>query len=175
MEHLIYFFIAIGLSMDAFSLSIAYGTNKINKIKIIILSTLVGIFHFIMPLIGSNIGQKIFFLINKSNYIVSIIFFLLSYEMYRSRNEKHIEKLSNIISLILFPLTVSIDSFSVGLALGINNQNSKVAFIIFSVVSALFTFLGLTLGNYLSKKFGNKATYLGIIILVLIAIKYLIS
>ena len=128
-----------------------------------------------MPLIGSNIGQKIFFLINKSNYIVSIIFFLLSYEMYRSRNEKHIEKLSNIISLILFPLTVSIDSFSVGLALGINNQNSKVAFIIFSVVSALFTFLGLTLGNYLSKKFGNKATYLGIIILVLIAIKYLIS
>ena len=89
MEHLIYFFIAIGLSMDAFSLSIAYGTNKINKIKIIILSTLVGIFHFIMPLIGSNIGQKIFFLINKSNYIVSIIFFLLSYEMYKSRNEKH--------------------------------------------------------------------------------------
>lgn len=174
MEHLIYFFIAIGLSMDAFSLSIAYGTNKINKIKIIILSTLVGIFHFIMPLIGSNIGQKIFFLINKSNYIVSIIFFLLSYEMYRSRNEKHIEKLSTIISLILFPLTVSIDSFSVGLALGINNQNSKIAFIIFSVVSALFTFLGLTLGNYLSKKFGNKATYLGIIILVLIAIKYLI-
>ena len=174
MEHLIYFFIAIGLSMDAFSLSIAYGTNKINKIKIIILSTLVGIFHFIMPLIGSNIGQKIFFLINKSNYIVSIIFFLLSYEMYKSRNEKHVEKLTNIISLILFSLTVSIDSFSVGLALGINNQNLEVAFIIFSVVSALFTFLGLTLGNYLSKKFGNKATYLGIIILVLIAIKYLI-
>lgn len=175
MEHLIYFFIAIGLSMDAFSLSIAYGTNKINKIKIIILSTLVGIFHFIMPLIGSNIGQKIFFLINKSNYIVSIIFFLLSYEMYKSRNEKHEEKLSNIISLIIFPLTVSIDSFSAGLALGINNQNLKVAFIIFSVVSTLFTFLGLTLGKYLSKKFGNKATYLGIVILVLIAIKYLIS
>lgn len=175
MEHLIYFFIAIGLSMDAFSLSIAYGTNKINKIKIIILSTLVGIFHFIMPLIGSNIGQKIFFLINKSNYIVSIIFFLLSYEMYKSRNEKHEEKLSNIISLIIFPLTVSIDSFSAGLALGINNQNLKVAFIIFSVVSTIFTFLGLTLGKYLSKKFGNKATYLGIVILVLIAIKYLIS
>lgn len=175
MEHLIYFFIAVGLSMDAFSLSIAYGTNKINKIKIIILSTLVGIFHFIMPLIGSIIGQKIFFLINKSNYIVSIIFLLLSYEMYKSRNEKHEEKLSNIISLILFPLTVSLDSFSAGLALGINNKNLKVAFIIFSIVSEIFTFLGLTLGNYLSKKFGNKATYLGIIILVIIAIKYLIS
>ena len=166
----IYFFMAIGLSMDAFSLAIAYGTNNINKLKILILSILVGIFHFLMPYIGSII----FFLIKKSNYIVSTVFFLLAIEMYKSRNEEHNETLTNIISLIIFSATVSIDSFSVGLALGINQNNLIPAFTIFSIISALFTFSGLTLGGYLSLKYGNKSNYLGIIILIVIGIKYLI-
>lgn len=170
----IYFFMAIGLSMDAFSLAIAYGTNNINKLKILILSILVGIFHFLMPYIGSIIGSKIFFLIKKSNYIVSTVFFLLAIEMYKSRNEEHNETLTNIISLIIFSATVSIDSFSVGLALGINQNNLIPAFTIFSIISALFTFSGLTLGGYLSLKYGNKSNYLGIIILIVIGIKYLI-
>ncbi len=175
MQNLIYFFIAIGLSMDAFSLAIAYGTNYIKKIKVVFLSILVGIFHYLMPSLGSVIGSKIVFLISKSNYIISLVFFLLSYEMYKSRNEEHNGNLTNFISLILFAFTVSIDSFSVGLALGIEKTNLKVAFLIFSLVSASFTYTGLTLGNYLSKKYGNKATYIGIIILILIAIKYLFS
>ena len=47
-DNLIYFFMAIGLSMDAFSLPLAYGTTKINVRKKIILSLTVGIFHYIM-------------------------------------------------------------------------------------------------------------------------------
>ena len=46
---LIYFFIALGLSMDAFSLAIAYGTNKISTKKTIALSLCVGFFHYLMP------------------------------------------------------------------------------------------------------------------------------
>ena len=110
MEILIYFFMAVGLSMDAFSLAIAYGANNINKIKIIMLSAFVGIFHFLMPYIGSIIGSKIFFIMEKSNFIISIVFFLLALEMYKSRNEEHDGILTNIMSLIIFAFTVSIDS-----------------------------------------------------------------
>ena len=148
MKILIYFFMAIGLSMDAFSLAIAYGANNINKIKIIMLSMLVGIFHFFMPYIGSVLGGKIFFLIENTNYIISTVFFLLSFEMYKSRNEEYDGILTNMMSLIIFALTVSIDSFSVGLALGINENELISAFIIFSIVSAFFTYIGLTLGGY---------------------------
>ena len=175
MDFLIYFFMAVGLSMDAFSLAIAYGTNKINKIKIMMLSALVGIFHFLMPYIGSIIGSKIFFLIENSNFIISIVFFLLSFEMYKSRNEEHHGTVTNIISLIIFAFTVSIDSFSVGLVLGINKNKLKSVFTIFSIISAIFTCAGLTLGNYLSSKYGKKANYFGIAILLIIGIKYLIS
>lgn len=175
MKILIYFFMAIGLSMDAFSLAIAYGANNINKIKIIILSAFVGIFHFLMPYIGSIIGSKIFLIMEKSNFIISIVFFLLALEMYKSRNEEYDGILTNMMSLIIFALTVSIDSFSVGLALGINENELISAFIIFSIVSAFFTYIGLTLGGYLATKYGKKANYFGVIILLFIGIKYLVS
>ena len=175
MEILIYFFMAVGLSMDAFSLAIAYGASNINKIKIIILSAFVGIFHFLMPYIGSIIGSKIFFIMEKSNFIISIVFFLLALEMYKSRNEEHDGILTNMMSLIIFAFTVSIDSFSVGLALGINENELISAFIIFSIVSAFFTYIGLTLGRYLAIQYGKKANYFGVIILLIIGIKYLVS
>lgn len=174
MENLIYFFIAFGLSMDAFSLAIIYGTNKIKGPKALLLSLLVGFFHYIMPLLGSTIGKNISFLIVKSNYLISIIFILLAIEMYKSKKEEHNIILTSILSLVLFSITVSIDSFSVGIALGLKQEKLNIAFIIFSIVSSTLTYIGLTLGNYLSKKYGLAAINIGIIILILLAIKYLI-
>ena len=52
-----YFLMAIGLSMDAFSLAIIYGTNGIDRKKIILLSLVVGIFHFIMPNLGGYLSH----------------------------------------------------------------------------------------------------------------------
>ena len=169
---LIYFFIALGLSMDAFSLAIAYGTNKISLKKELLLSIFVGLFHYIMPLLGTIIGEKLNFIIN-SNIIVGLIFLILAAEMYTSIDEEKKGMITNFLSILFFSLTVSIDSFSVGIALGITKNYTSVAFIIFSIVSATFTLLGLLLGKYLSQKLEKKATYFGIIILVLLALKYI--
>ena len=59
------FLIAISLSMDAFSLALIYGMSNLNSKDKIILSLIVGIYHFIMPLIGLEFG----FLISKINFI----------------------------------------------------------------------------------------------------------
>ena len=50
---------AISLSMDAFSLSLVYGTFGIDKKNKILLSLIVGCFHFVMPLFGMFIGDLI--------------------------------------------------------------------------------------------------------------------
>ena len=174
-QFLIYFFIAVGLSMDAFSLALAYGTTNIAKNKMILLSIFVGIFHYFMPWLGSVVGNH--FLeefVTKSNFLVAIIFLILALEMFLSRKEERKGTITNFFSILLFALTVSIDSFSVGLALGITEKTIKIAFSIFAIVSATFTFLGLVLGKKLSDQFGTKATYLGIAILILLALKYLI-
>ena len=49
MEIILLVIIAVTLSMDAFSLSLAYGTIGLDKKNIILLSCIVGIYHFIMP------------------------------------------------------------------------------------------------------------------------------
>lgn len=173
---LIYFFMAVGLSMDAFSLAIAYGTNSMSEKKSIILSASVGIFHFIMPTLGNIIGNSYFQkLVIHSNIVVGIIFLLLSIEMILSLKEEKEVVITNLLSIILFSFTVSIDSFSVGIALGITNSNILISSTIFAITSFIFTILGLSIGKYLSKQFGKKATIFGIIILLYLSIKYFLS
>lgn len=172
---LIYFFIAVGLSMDAFSLALAYGTNELPTKKSFLLSIIVGIFHFIMPTLGSIIGITFFGdFITKADIIVAIVFLVLAIEMFLSRNEEEKGTITNLLSMIVFAFTVSIDSFSVGIALSLTEKSITTACIIFSLISFIFTFLGLMLGRKISEKFGKKATYLGIIILIVLAFKYLI-
>ena len=48
--------IGISLSMDAFSLALVYGMIGMPYKKKIVLALIVGIYHFIMPLIGLLIG-----------------------------------------------------------------------------------------------------------------------
>ena len=111
---LIYFFMAIGLSMDAFSLALAYGTTQISMKKKILLSITVGLFHFFMPQLGSLLGSELLLnYIVKANYLVGIIFLILGTEMFISRNDKEAGAITNILSIIIFSFTVSIDSFSV--------------------------------------------------------------
>ncbi len=175
MQFLIFFFMAIGLSMDAFSLALAYGVNNISLRKIIFCSISVGIFHFIMPYIGASIGNLIISIIPiKIDLVVSLIFFLLALEMFLSRNNEVNNIINSISSIIFFSFTVSIDSFSVGIALGITKSMIIQAGIIFSIVSSIFTLLGLMLGKKLFLKYGKKAIYLGVILLVFLGVKYLL-
>ena len=172
---LIYFVMAIGLSMDAFSLALAYGTTKIPINKKVLLSITVGIFHFFMPKLGALIGTELLLnYIAKANYLVGIIFLIQAIEMLLSRKEEKTGSITNMISIILFSFTVSIDSFSVGIALSLTTTDINSPCIIFALISTLFTFLGVELGSKIAYKFENKAEYIGIIILLILGIKYLI-
>ena len=70
-ETIIYFFIGLSLSIDAFSLSLSIGTLNLNKKQVAKLPIFIGIFHFFMPFIGILIGKSIATkLIIKVNYIM---------------------------------------------------------------------------------------------------------
>ena len=70
---------------------------------------------------------------------------------------------------------VSIDSFTLGIVLCIKHHNLLVAGLSFSIVSFLFTLLGLFLGKYLGEKTGKFSKIIGIIILFIFTIKYLFN
>ncbi|MBQ9019565.1 MAG: manganese efflux pump [Bacilli bacterium] len=174
MNSLIYFFVGIGLSMDAFSLSLSIGTTSPSKKNIIKTSIIVGIFHFIMPLLGYFIGNIFKYKIIGINILTFLIFIILAFEMYKNKDEENKSILNNL-TILLIALSVSIDSLTVGIAFGLNSEFIIISSIIFSLTSSFFTYIGFNLGKDLEYKYKNKATYLGIILLIIVALKYLLN
>ncbi len=168
-----YFFIAVGLSMDAFSLAIIYGMNNFAKKKAIILSIIVGIYHFVMPNLSGLLGNIFLLSLTKySNIILGIVFLVLAIEMLFSLNDEDSKyKLDSLWEMLLFGLAVSIDSFTVGLALSLEKINLIIPGIIFTIVSGVFTMLGLLLGKFLSERVGKIAKVVGIIILFVLSFR----
>ncbi|MDO4962935.1 MAG: manganese efflux pump [bacterium] len=172
MNIILIFFIAISLSMDAFSLSLAYGTNNILKKDINLLSVIVGIYHFVMPILGMLIGKFIECIIHfKSDYITLVIFAFIGFNMIIEsfKNETDVKSLK-LSEMILFGFAVSIDSFSVGIGINSISNNFLICSLIFSFTSFTFTYVGLILGNKLNKLIGKFATLIGGISLIILGI-----
>lgn len=167
--------IAISLSMDAFSVAIIYGTLHFNRNKILIISILTGLFHFLMPIIGYFLGKQIFNKLPISpSFLAGMIFLILAVQMLLSLDKKEeIIEFIGIISFFLFAFSVSIDSFSIGISLGAITNNLLLATTIFSVTSFIFTYIGFKLGNRLKEVYGRYATLVSSLVLLALSILYL--
>ena len=168
--------IAISLSMDAFSLALAYGTLNFEKKEITLLSTIVGLFHFIMPIIGMCVGNVIINLLPiKPDTVVFMVLFLIGVQMIIEsfKDTRKINKLT-IIEMFLFAFAVSIDSFTLGLGLKVIYKYPIISALIFSITSFIFTYIGLNIGKKINSIISNYSTILGGIILIIVSILYLI-
>ncbi len=168
--------IAVALSMDTFSLSLGLGTYSLEKKKILIISATVGIMHFVMPFLGDIIGEKLvkFFSLNHNFFLGCILLFIagnLALEM-RKKEEKINLDLS-FLGIFLFAFGVSIDAFSTGLGLSAITNSKIIAMTIFSIVSFLFTWVGLVIGKKAVEKLGKKANIFGLILLIYLGIHHI--
>ena len=166
------FLIAVSLAMDAFSLSLIYGTYGMSKKDEVLLAGIVGLFHFFMPLLGLWFGSVLTkHFIFDLNLMVGVIFLIIGIEMIISvRKDEEVKILIGIVSFLLFGLSVSIDSFTTGIGLSVISDNYIGVSALFMVVSGLFTYAGLRLGNRLSERFGKYATVSGGVLMCLLAI-----
>lgn len=174
---LIIIIIAISLSMDAFSLALAYGTLNLNRKDILKISLTVGVYHFIMPLIGMSVGTTLIHHLKiEPTLIVFLILSFIGIQMiYETFKEEKIKPIINFKEILLFGLAVSIDSFSVGISLKVINESFILSALIFSIFSFLFTYFGLNLGKKINNLIGKSSTILGGIVLIIIGIIYLIK
>ena len=176
MNLVLIFFVAISLSMDAFSLSLAYGTISLTKREAKLLSIIVGLYHFFMPILGMLVGSFIIKILPISEDIITLIIFSfigINMIIETFKKEENIKKM-RIGEMILFGLAVSIDSFSVGIGINSISNNFFICSFIFSITSLIFTYIGLILGNKLNKLIGKLATFLGGISLILLGILYFV-
>ena len=173
---IVIFIIAVSLSMDAFSLSLVYGTLNIKNKNMITLSIIVGLYHFFMPILGLFCGK----FINKvlpvsSNLLLFFVLLVIGIEMiiesFKNNNEIRYMKL---YELLVFGFAVSIDSFSIGIGLNLLSPNIFIPSFIFSITSLIFTYVGLILGKKINLFAGKISTIVGGIVLILIGILYLL-
>lgn len=176
MQICIILMIAVSLSMDAFSLSLAYGTLGITKKEISKLSFIVGLYHFFMPLFGYYLGRILLNIIPiNPDFIVFTVLSFVGIEMIvESVKDENIAKKNNFIDLLLFGLAVSMDSFSIGIGLNAISHKKILCALTFSLTSSLFTYLGLDLGKKINQLIGKISTTIGGIILIIIGIIYLL-
>jgi len=168
--------IGLALSLDAFSLALTLGTVSEENKKNLLIAFSVGIFHFLMPILGLLIGNQVLKIFNvKGDFFVAIILLYISFEMIRNIMQQ--EKMAwnpGIFAYISFAFSVSIDSFSVGLGLNIITSNIIFAAIIFSICSFSLTYIGTILGKYTKKRFGIIANIIGALLLLVLGIIHLL-
>ncbi len=161
--------------MDAFSLALFLGVifNKKTAKKFILL---VGIFHFIMPLLGSLVGFKVSNIMSlNGHYVLGIILMILSIQIIISIFKKEEIKNFKGYELILLAFGVSIDSFTLGFGLSFENSNIFFSAIIFSICSILLTCMALIIGKYTTKFIGSFSKIIGAIMLFTFGIFYLFN
>ena len=166
--YMIIILLALAVSMDAFSLSLIYGITFSSKNKRIFLSIMVGVFHYLMPLFGKKVGFQLFNLIDIGNQIISFsLYMILGISMIFEKEEIRNEKFS-IKDYLIFPLAVSIDSFSIGISL--YDVNSLFLCITFMLFSAFLTYLGLNIGESISSICPENVKKIGGLIFISAAI-----
>lgn len=172
--------IAVGLAMDAFSVSLAGGAAlKDNIVKTAVTAGIFfGFFQFAMPLLGWAIGVPITQVIDPFGYwIVVGLFFFIGGKMIWDSFSGDEEGISLIgwKVLLLLAVATSIDALAVGISFALIGEAVLLPAVIIGIVAFAFSFFGVLAGHKLSSILGNKMQILGGVILVLIGIKFLLE
>lgn len=169
---------AFALGMDAFSLSLGMGMIGLRYKHIFNIGVTIGIFHIIMPFFGIIIGRFLtqYFgvvAVIAGGILLLILGFQMVYSALFSRDSDGVLIRPVGIGLILFALSVSIDSFSVGLSLGMIGTKTIVTLLCFGIISMVLSWLGLIIGKKVEGFLGVYGELIGGSILIAFGLKLL--
>lgn len=167
--------IGFALSMDTFSLALSLGTLNFSKKSLLFYPLMVGIFHFIYPILGRYLGEFISSIIIIGSYkLLGIIFLCLFLKLlYDFIKQQEIDVKVNNIYLVFLAFLVSIDSFTTGIGIKAITNSLLIPSIIFLIESSFFTLLGIIIGKKANENLGMIANIFGLILLFILAVIHL--
>ncbi len=182
MDFISLFLIAIGLSMDAFSVAICRGLEmrKVNMKNTIIIALFFGGFQGLMPIIGwfasVNFSE---YITNYDHWIAFILLAIIGGNMIRESLGKEEQTESaddpplNYKELFLMAIATSIDALAVGVSFAFLNVEIFSSAALITATTFCFSVGGVFVGNYFGIKYKSKAEFCGGVILCLLGIKIL--
>ena len=173
------FLIGVGLSMDAFAVSICkgLGMEKINKKQAFTIGLYFGGFQALMPLIGWFLGIRFQqYITSIDHWIAFVLLGLIGINMVKealSNDEEQADDSIAVKEMFMLAVATSIDALAVGITFAFLNVHIVSAASMIGVCTFLILFAGVKIGNIFGTKYKSKAELAGGIILILLGFKIL--
>lgn len=175
------FILAVGLSMDAFAVSICKGLS-LGKIKfkhMAVAGLWFGGFQALMPLIGYFLGVGFSELVSKfSHWIAFALLVIIGGNMIKEALGKEEEDADASMApkkMFLLAIATSIDALAVGVTFAFLEVSIIPAVSFIGLVTFAFSAAGVKIGSLFGTKYKSKAEITGGVILILLGIKILLN
>lgn len=175
------FLIGVGLSMDAFAVSVCKGLSmkKLDWKKAIIIALYFGVFQAIMPVIGYLLGTTFESLVTQiDHWIAFILLVIIGANMIKGALGKESENSNDKVdfkTMIVLAIATSIDALAIGITFAFFKTKLLSSVSIIGVITFVLSLVGVKIGNKFGDKYEKKAEFLGGVILILIGVKILIE
>ena len=175
--------IGVGLSMDAFAVSICkgLGMTKVNRKQALTIGLYFGGFQALMPLTGYLLGSRFASYIERwDHWIAFVLLAFIGGNMIRESREQEEEETKHCGSIRyreLFTLAVatSIDALAVGVSFAFLGVHIVPAVTLIGCTTFVLTLVGVWVGNLFGSRYKSRAELTGGIILILIGVKILLE
>ena len=171
------FILAVGLSMDAFAVSVCKGLS-IQKLKprhAVIVGAWFGAFQALMPAIGWLLGSAFADMIEAvDHWIAFVLLALIGGNMIREalgHEEEDADPSLAPIAMLLLAVATSIDALAVGVTFAFLRVAVVPAVTLIGVCTFAISAAGVKIGNVFGARYKSRAELLGGIVLVLIGLK----
>ena len=173
--------IAVGVSMDAFAVSVCKGLS-VQRVKPrypLLVALWFGGFQALMPLLGYFLGVSFEdFVSNVDHWIAFILLGIIGGNMIKESFEKESCDIEADFSVkAMFPLAIatSIDALAIGVSMAFLRVNIWAAILLIGVTTGLFSFVGVYIGKFFGCRYKSKAEFVGGFILLAMGLKILLE
>lgn len=174
-------FIGVGLSMDAFAVSICKGLSvrKLELKHALLVGIWFGGFQALMPLIGYLLGTQFASLItNIDHWIAFILLAIIGGNMIRESRESEEDELNDSFTfrtMLALAVATSIDALAVGITFSFLKVNILLAVCLIGCTTFVISVAGIRIGNVFGSKYKSGAEFAGGVVLILIGLKILLE
>lgn len=175
------FLLAVGLSMDAFAVSVCKGLSvrRSSMKQALTVGIWFGGFQALMPFLGYLLGITFFSLITSiDHWIAFVLLAFIGFNMIReARSDEENESNDRFDFKTMLPLAVatSIDALAVGVTFAFLRVNIVPAVSFIGCITFLLSAIGLKAGNIIGAKNRSRAEFAGGLVLILMGIKILLE
>lgn len=178
--------IAVGLSMDAFAVSVCrgLGMRSLNLRTAAVLALFFGGFQGLMPLIGWALGTQFMWLIEPVDHWVAFVLlaFIGGKMLWEAFHEEDDDGCGcgdasqvDLREFLVLAVATSIDALAAGISFAALSVDIVATVLLIGTITFCLSFVGVVVGHFFGARYERPASVTGGVVLILIGLKVLLE